>query len=330
MVFGPDFGTRFSISVDTEEEFAWGQGFARVGHGLASVSALREGQRFFAAAGVVPLYYVDAPVIASDEAAAIFAPLAADGSADFGVHLHPWVTPPFLEDVTAPNSYAGNLPQSLERAKLRTTRDLIESRLGLRPIAYRAGRYGIGPNSLQILAEEGFRCDSSVRTLFNYSDDGGPDFRRQTLHPHWAGPDDSILELPLSTVFIGHSNRLGRSLYGRLDSVPAVRSLLARSGLIERIPLTPEGVPAAKACAAIDVARDIGLSLLTLSFHSPSLAPGHTPYVRDGTDLRAFYRWFDVILDHCARRGIVNADLASILGAADSARSDARSAAALA
>lgn len=323
MVFGPDFGTRFSITVDTEEEFVWGAGFSRTGHSLAAVSALADGQRYFAAAGVKPLYYVDVPVLGSEYAAAIFAGLVAEGTADFGVHLHPWVTPPFVESVNAANSYAGNLAEAVERSKICANRDLMEKSIGLRPIAYRAGRYGIGPNTLNILVEEGFTIDSSVRSLFDYRDDGGPDFRNATLRPQRVGPGGLITELPLTTLFTGHGNRIGRSLYRRLDAMPTVRGLLARAGLIERIPLTPEGVPAGKACDAIDVALDIGLPLLTMSFHSPSLAPGHTPYVRSASDLTAFYRWFDDVLDHCARRGITNASLGDIAKAsADAAAAE--------
>lgn len=328
MVFGPEFGTRFSITVDTEEEFVWGAGFSRTGHGLVSVHALADGQRYFAAAGVKPLYYVDAPVLGSEHAAAIFSELVADNSADFGVHLHPWVTPPFVETVNAANSYAGNLQESVERSKIRANSDLMMENIGLRPIAYRAGRYGIGPNTLNILAQEGFKFDSSVRSLFDYRDDGGPDFRNATLHPQRVGPRGDIIELPLTTLFTGHGNRLGRTLYRRLDATPTVRGLLARAGLIERIPLTPEGVPADKACEAIDIALEIGLPLLTMSFHSPSLAPGHTPYVRNAADLAAFYRWFDVVLDHCARRGIGNASLDDIAKAAGQT-TDANSASAM-
>jgi hypothetical protein len=330
MVFGPAFGTRFSLTVDTEEEFAWGQGFARDQHGTDSVPAIAEGQRFFAGAGVVPLYYVDTPVISADAAPDVIGPVVADGSADIGVHLHPWVTPPFVEAVSSYNSYAGNLPEAIERSKLRTIRDLVEQRIGHRPIAYRAGRYGIGPNTLAILKDEGFRCDSSIRSLFTYHEDGGPDFRNCGLTPYWAGEDGAILELPLTTVFTGRGSRFGRTVYGRLDAVPSLRAMLARSRLIERIPLTPEGIPLAKACDAIDVAQDIGLPLLTFSFHSPSLAPGYTPYVRTRADLAAFYRWFDGVFDHLARRGIANANLAAILAAADTARAPSGDASTLA
>ena len=82
------------------------------------------------------------------------------------------------------------------------------------------------------------------------------------------------------------------------------RGLLARLGLLERIPLTPEGVAADEALKAIDIAIDNGLPLLVFSFHSPSLRPGHTPYVRDEDDLDRFYAWWRASFDTLARRGV--------------------------
>ena len=52
-------------------------------------------------------------------------PLAA-GRAEIGIQLHPWVNPPFEEEVTPRNSFAGNLPRALEHAKFRNLREAIE------------------------------------------------------------------------------------------------------------------------------------------------------------------------------------------------------------
>ncbi len=315
LAFPSDFGPRFSLTVDTEEEFEWAAELDRASTSTQSSRALAEGHRFFAAAGVKPLYYVDQPVVDDDAAADLLGQMVADGVADVGVHLHPWVTPPFVEEVNRRNSYAGNLSRSVEQAKLRHVRDAIVARMDHRPIAYRAGRYGIGPATLELLVEEGFLIDSSVRSLFDYRDDGGPNFRREGLHPWRCGPDGRIVELPLTTIFTGRLGRFGRPTFPKLDQFPTVRALLARAGWMERVPLTPEGVPATKACEAIDVAAEIGLPLITMSFHSPSLAIGHTPYVRSASDLAAFYRWFDIVFDHLARRGIGSIDVAGILAA---------------
>jgi hypothetical protein len=314
--FDSSFGTRFILSVDTEEEFEWGGGFAREGHGLASVPALADGQRFFESAGVAPCYFVDAPIASSGAAVAILRPALEAGRAEIGVHLHPWVTAPFDEALTSRNSYAGNLPLETERAKLRTMTALFADRFGEQPRAYRAGRYGIGPNTLGLLDELGYLIDSSLRSQFDYRADGGPDFRASSLRAHWTGPRLAMLELPLTSVFVGAAGRWGPQLYHRLELLPTTRALLARTGLMQRVPLTPEGVPAALACDAIDVAIDIGLPVLTMSFHSPSLAIGHTPYVRDAADLAALYAWFDRVFDHCARRSVLAATPNSVHEAA--------------
>ncbi len=117
-------------------------------------------------------------------------------------------------------------------------------------------------------------------------------------------------------MLVGHLNGRGRTLYGWGEHVPVIRSVLSRARLAQRIPLTPEGIPANRACAAIDVALAMGVRLLNFSFHSPSLAIGHTPYVRDAADLRAFYGWWDTVIAHCQKRGVVPASLDEILMAA--------------
>lgn len=305
-----------ALFVDTEEEFDWSDSLSRDDHGVSAVPALREGQAMFEEAGLSPCYLVDTPILDSADAIAILGEMLAKGTASVGAHLHPWVTPPFIETVSSSNSYAGNLPEEMERQKIRTVRAMITERLGTPPLAYRAGRYGIGPNTFRILAEEGFVCDTSIRAMFDYSSDGGPDFRAASLHPSRVGPDGAIVELPLTTVLIGHLRGRGRRIYSWGEHVPKLRSLLSRSRLAQRIPLTPEGIPADKACAAIDVALNMGVRLLNFSFHSPSLAIGHTPYVRDAADLKAFYGWWETIFAHCRRRGVAPASLDQILEAA--------------
>ena len=74
--------------------------------------------------------------------------------------------------------------------------------------------------------------------------------------------------------------------------------------MLSRVPLTPEGITAAEATTAIDALIDEGVRVLNFSFHSPTLEPGHTPYVRDESDRTAFYGWWDRVLSHLARRGV--------------------------
>jgi hypothetical protein len=302
--FAPDFGRRFLLTVDTEEEFDWGRPLTRDRHGLRHVGALARFQAFCESEGVVPVYLVDWPIAQSAEAAGILrAPLAA-GRAEIGVQLHPWVNPPFEEEVTPYNSFAGHLPRELEAAKFGQLRDAIERNFGVAPAIYRAGRYGLGPHSASMLCEQGLAIDSSVRSRFDYSAGQGPDYSRHPLVPYWADEDHTLLELPLTTVYWGMLRRQGEWLYPALSSLPRAPGVMARCGLLERIPLTPEGTDVEDAIRGIDIAIDDGLPLLVLSFHSPSLEAGHTPYVREEADLEALYDWFRRVFAYLELRGV--------------------------
>lgn len=311
----PAFGTRFMLFVDTEEEFDWDAPFSRVGHDVTALAGMARGQAYFAAAGVKPVYVTDYPVIDDDAAVAMMAQWVSDGTADIGAHLHPWVNPPHVEAVNAANSYVGFLPEAIERAKLAALCERIEQRFGRRPIAYRAGRYGVGPNSARLLEEAGFRLDSSVRSRFDYSHQHGPDFHGLPQLPYWAGPGRSLIELPLSTAFAGLLRGGGERLYRAAQAMGPLAGALSRARMLSRIPLTPEGVPLNEAIIAIDALIEEGVPVLNFSFHSPTLEPGHTPYVRDESDRTAFYAWWDGVLAHLARRGIAAATLDQIIAA---------------
>lgn len=310
---------RFWVTIDTEEDFDWDAPFARTGYRLASVPALADCQEYFARAGVSPIYLVDWPIVADDRAVDILGPASAAGHCEIGAQLHPWVTPPHDEEVDARNSYTGNLAVDLQRAKMTMLRDGIRDRFGAAPTVYRAGRYGLGPESAVMLAELGFRCDTSVRSGFDYRAGHGPDYRVAPLHPWWVHtPAGAILETPVTTVFGGLLGRFGPPLYHRMArSGSPVGAGLARLGLVERIALTPEGIPVDRAIQAIDIAIDARLPVLNFSFHSPSLQPGNTPYVRTAADLDQFYRWWDKVLDHLARRGVEPTTAAEIVAMAE-------------
>ncbi|WP_176595687.1 MULTISPECIES: polysaccharide deacetylase family protein [Sphingobium] len=315
ITFDPAFGTRFMLFVDTEEEFDWNAPFRRTGHGVTALAGMAQGQAYFAAAGVKPVYVTDYPVVDSDAAAEMMGRWLADGTADIGAHLHPWVNPPYVEEVTAANSYVGFLPEAVERAKLEALSQRIAERFGARPIAYRAGRYGVGPNSARLLEDAGFRLDSSVRSRFDYSGQYGPDFQGLPQYPYWAGPERKLVELPLSTAFVGLLRGGGERLYRAAQRMGPVAGALARGRMLSRVPLTPEGISAREAIGAVDALIEEGVPVLNFSFHSPTLEPGHTPYVRDESDRLAFYGWWDAVLNHLDRRNVRPATLDQLLGA---------------
>lgn len=314
--FPAGFGPRFVVTVDTEEEFDWAKPFERFGHALTHVPWLGRFQAFCEDMDVVPVYLVDYPVACDTRVIDVLGTAVATGRAEIGVQLHPWVSPPHDEDINVHNSYAGNLPPALERAKFDGLRRTVEAAFGQPAQIYRAGRYGVGANTARIIAEGGIAIDSSVRARFDYRGEGGGNFRDHPVHPWWIDRAAGLFELPLSTLYCGLLRRQGGWLYHALWRVPRMRGVLARLGLLERVPLTPEGVDAAAALRAIDAALADHLPVLVFSFHSPSLRPGNTPYVRDEAALDALYAWWRTVIAHLRQRGVAPATLAQIIAAA--------------
>jgi hypothetical protein len=282
------------VVIDTEEEFDWSKPHDRDSAAVTSLAAQSSAQAIFDSAGLRPTYVVDYPVATSALARETLAPWAREGRCIIGAHLHPWVNPPFEEHVNARNSYPGNLPAALEHAKLEALTDAITTTFGRRPDIYKAGRYGLGADTTATLDSLGYRIDMSVVPYSSFTDDGGPDFSDFDFHPFWFGQDGDILAIPLACGFHGGLRGRGRDLYPWLTSRRGLRlhlpGIFARSGLLERIRLTTEGVDLAANKRLTRALLAQGCQFFTLTYHSPSLSPGMTPYVRDKADLDRFLR----------------------------------------
>jgi hypothetical protein len=292
-----EFPPLLLVVVDTEEEFDWGRPHARENTSVTAVAVQGRAQELLTSHGIIPTYVIDYPVASDPAATEVLRVFADRGQCRIGAHLHPWVNPPFTEPVTTYNSYPGNLDAGLEREKLGILTAAIAKGFGARPVIYKAGRYGVGPATAQILDELGYLIDMSVVPFTSFADDGGPDFSRSAFHPSWFGSNGKLLEIPLSCGFCGLLRFLGPSLFPYLRSRAGMSlrlpGILARSRLLERIRLTPEGIDLA---ANIRLARslyDQGCRVFSLTYHSPSLMPGMTPYVRSEGELSEFLRAMD-------------------------------------
>lgn len=280
------------VVIDTEEEFDWAKPHDRASRSVACIGEQHRAQAIFARYGIVPTYVVDHPVATTRASAAIFRAWSAAGDCVVGTHLHPWVNAPEVEEVTARNSYPGNLPPELEREKLRVLTAAIADNIGVQPTIYKAGRYGLGANSAAILADLGYEIDLSVVPDTSFAEDGGPDFRGLPDEPFWFGPDGRLFEIPLTRGFPGALSRWGRELYEAVSTPLGLRlrlpGILSRLRLLERIQLTPEGVTAEENIRLVRHLLRGGRRVFTYAYHSSSLLPGGSPYVRSADERNQF------------------------------------------
>jgi len=318
--FAPSFGRRYLVFCDTEEEFDWSGPRGRDLTSTRAMHAMPAFHRRLLDHGARPTYLIDFPIASDPASVDILGGFVAAGEASIGAQLHPWVNPPYDEALTNENSFVGNLPIEVERTKLEVLTRRIALAFGEAPRIYRAGRYGVGPNTAALLEGGGYAMDVSVRAMFDYSGEGGPDFSRFDCTPFWAGPELGLVELPLTAAHTGRLRAAPPGLRRIAARLPHVNGVLARAGLLNRVALTPEGMPLGETLEALRVLLDSDMPVFSLSFHSPSVEPGHTPYVRDAADLHAFHRWWDAVLGLLARAGVTPATPAEIVDAAWLAR----------
>jgi hypothetical protein len=290
------------VVVDTEEEFDWSRPFDRDSVGTASIPAQDHAHAVFDKYGIVPTYVLDHAVARSAPAAAYLRRLVDAGRAHFGTHCHPWVTPPYDDEVNDRNSFHGNLPPELEAAKLEASTDAVAQAFGQRPLIFKAGRYGVGAATLGVIQRLGYRIDCSFVPATSFERVHGPNFLGTSMHPFFTDESRELLEVPLTVGYGGRAWWAGQRFGGLWDNPMLqqlrVQSVLSRLGVLWRARLSPEGFDADTQIRLMEALIAQGVRVFSLTYHSPSLAPGHTPYVRNEQDLQEFLRRIDRVCAH--------------------------------
>lgn len=291
--------TTLIVSIDTEED-NWTA--SRDGLTVNNIRGLPRQHELLRRLGVRATYFTNYAVARTPWAAAILRGLRDDGGVELAAHLHPWNTPPLDEPFEPRFTMLKNLSPGLQRAKIECLTEALSDAFGEAPRAFRAGRWGIAPAGIAALLACGYRVDSSVIPYLDWrAVADGPDHRGAPLDPYWSDgvsdvrepATDGLVEMPASCAFTRRPFPLWNRVYGALEALtfrgfplaPAARKF----GLIRRVGLTPETHSVAD---MLSVSRSLiasGVRQLHLFWHSPSLMPGLSPFVRSDADLDRFY-----------------------------------------
>jgi hypothetical protein len=295
----------FSISVDTEED-AWEP--ATRNNTTRNIREIPRLQRLFERIGARTTFFVTYQVASDPTAAAIIRETGASEGVEVGAHLHPWNTPP-LEGREEQCSMLWRYPQDSQVSKIARLKQIILANTGVEPTAFRAGRFGVGNTTLRALEQAGFRVDSSVTPLLSWRESGGPSFLRAPLcvyRPSAADlcvpvSDGKLIEVPLTIGFTrfrqSHWKALAQSLCGSLAQRMHLPGLVNHALDLRRVILSPETDTVTDMLAASRRIIDEGGRHLHMYFHSNSLVPGLTPFVRTAKDLEVIYASIERYVD---------------------------------
>jgi len=293
----PSARPKLFVVVDTEEEFDWSAPFARENVSVTAIAEAHRLQSVVEPYRLKPTYVCDFPVASTTSSASTLAEFARRDTARIGAHLHPWVTPPFDEPLVPEMSFGCNLGAPIERAKIAHLQEAIVRNMDVTPRVFKAGRYGFGETTAEILETSGFTVDASVVPHMDFRSEQGPSFNGFTPAPGRFGRSRPMLELPCTTGFIGTGRKSGEHLH-RLASAPVFRPLravgiLAKTGVLNKVMLSPEGNTLDEMKALTRALHADGLRTFAMTFHSPSLKPGCTRYVRSTAERDDFLKTID-------------------------------------
>jgi hypothetical protein len=251
--------------------------------------------------------------------------LKRDFDCEIGAHLHPEETPPFVRGVPDETSLT-RLPFEARADKLRTLTDAISVHFP-RPVSYRAGRWKLSPEDLDLLREQGYAVDSTVTPYVSWKLEQGPDFTAAPRQPQrvdgsklWevpvtiglnrgerlvgAGPVGTALRAYLQLASL-ELHGLPRPLKPAWDLVRPIRPVWLRPTYSS----SNEMVRLAERLRARS--RD---GVLNMMLHSNELAPGGRPFIRTQADADRIIERVASTCRYLVDRGVESTTLAEYVG----------------
>ena len=288
------------VTIDTEED-TWNS-VGILNPSVKNIDSLLFFQKKCDRYGIIPTYLINYPVTVSSSSRKIIEFLLSQGKCEIGSHCHPWNTPPFKEEQSKFNSYMCNLPEELVEEKIATLHEAINANFGVRPVVFRAGRWGFGKHVLAALERFGYTVDTSITPFTSWLSSNGPDFKckfnqafyidSNNFAKHMERGKGKILEVPPTMGYL-QRNEL---LCDKFRSVATSHSLkrLKLNGMLEFLGivnyrwLSPETANTKDMILLAERQFQNKAKFINMFFHSSSLMHGLTPFVQDKHELGIF------------------------------------------
>ncbi len=303
--------TKLFITIDTEED-NWGDYTDTVGT-VENIMALPELQALFNKYGMIPTYLINYPVASQEKSVEVLSSFLNQGVCEIGTHCHPWNTPPIEEELNAVNSMMCNLGYELLIRKMSFLHKTIEDNFNVKPVVFRAGRWAFNEDVAQCLVELGYLVDTSMSPFVDWSNNYGPNFRDSSTYPFYFNTDNvqlysssgQLLEVPPTIGFYQSNFKLCDYLTHAISN--SVLSRLRLLGILDQLSLlnfhwlSPELSSGEEMVKLSKRFVKSGHKYLNMSFHSTSMLPGKSPFVKDNYDLMKFLDNIEIFLQYAVK-----------------------------
>ncbi len=266
-------------------------------------------QPLFEKYGAKPTYLLSPEVMRDEKSVDLFS--ALDSRAELGTHLHGEYAEPGAFEPEVTRVFQRDYPRETEREKLQSTTNAFVSAFGKPPKSFRAGRFGVGANTVGLLEELGYAVDSSVTPFMRWGDAGSTfSFERAPTQPYrpCANAPERIgsaklVEVPVTIRprFFGRFPIIGKYVEPRW-----LRP--TRGSGTQLVDLAREEIREAQNAASD---RPVVLNAM---FHNVEVIPNGSPYAATEGEARAILDRLETLLAFARSQAIHFVGLSEIAG----------------
>ena len=232
-------------------------------------------------------------------------------TAEIGMHLHAWNSPPIVPLTTDDFRYCPYLieyPEPIMADKIAFMTDLLEDTFGVKMVSHRAGRWAFNSQYAQLLVRHGYTVDCSVTPGVSWrqqagapSGAGGTDYRlyRRShyfidLHDITQAGNSSLLEVPM-TILVSPLRRY----------FPLADGNVILRKVANRIPparwLRPSRNNLNSMMRMVESARLNSSPYVEFMLHSSEFMAGGSPIFPDADSIEALFRDMEALFEFASR-----------------------------
>jgi hypothetical protein len=291
----------FLITIDTEGDSEWARPHKITTH---NARFLPRFQQLCERYRLKPTYLTTHEMAQCPEFQEFGRHVIAMGTAEIGLHVHAWSSPPLVPltpDDLKHHPYLLEYPDAVMGDKIDRLTELLQETFGVKMVSHRAGRWALDARYARMLAARGYLVDCSVTPYLSWRHYpgapggwGGSDYRRFPDVAYFldleaiARPGDSpLLEVPMT--ILPARRPLARPGRAALSNGPRVIRALANR-LFPVHWLRPSGNNVDQMLAILHSAWAEGRDHVEFMMHSSGLMPGGSPRFRTDADVSALYR----------------------------------------
>ena len=301
----------FLITIDTEGDNLWA---APREITTRNAAFLPRFQSLCEAHSLKPTYLTNYEMVCSPVYQEFARDVLKRGTAEIGMHLHAWNSPPIqplTQDDYRYQPYLIEYADKIIHDKVDLLTKLLEDTFGVKMISHRAGRWSMNEVYARVLAAQGYRADCSVtphvswrRTRGNPEGKGGTDFSgfpeeayRVDLEDISRPGDSSLLEVPMTVMQAsGPTRTIGERLtHGTLPSRVWNRLFPPRHWL------QPNGRNLSPMLRILDRALRERRRYVEFTLHSSEFMPGGSPTFRTTESIENLYRDLEQLFSRAAK-----------------------------